>query len=58
MPKAAERALQAEARRKFPRDLERQRAYVYGALRRQGWVPHREVNRERTVSVPVVKEAE
>jgi hypothetical protein len=40
MPKALERKLQAEARKKFPRDKERQKRYVFGALRRTGWVPN------------------
>lgn len=42
MPVEAERALWEQARRKFPNDVERQRAYVYGALRNRGWKPKRE----------------
>lgn len=45
MPKQAERALQEEAQRKFPGNVKRQGAYVYGALRKQGWKLRRE--RER-----------
>jgi hypothetical protein len=40
MPKAMERALQTEARKKFPRDKQRQNRYIYGALRKTGWKPH------------------
>lgn len=39
MPDALERELQAEARRKFPKDKKRQNAYVYGTMRKLGWVP-------------------
>ena len=47
MPEALERALWAEARRKFPGDEKRQAAYVYGALRRRGWRPKRERDGQR-----------
>jgi len=39
MPKALERKLKAEAQKKFPGDKERQDKYVYGTLRKTGWVP-------------------
>ena len=39
MPKALERKLKAEARKKFPGNEERQDKYVYGALRKTGWTP-------------------
>lgn len=40
MPKAAERALKAEAKRKGFGKL-RTRAYVYGTLRKMGWKPRK-----------------
>jgi len=39
MPKKMERKLKAEARKKFPGNKERQDKYVYGTLRKTGWVP-------------------
>jgi hypothetical protein len=42
MPKELEKVLKKEAREKFPGDKERQNAYVYGTLRKTGWVPERE----------------
>lgn len=42
MPEELERKLWQKARRKFPGDKERQRAYVYGTLRKTGWKPSRE----------------
>ena len=39
MPKKLERELKAEARKKFPKNKERQDKYVYGALRQTGWKP-------------------
>lgn len=39
MPKALERKLKAEARKKFPGNEERQDKYVYGTLRKTGWTP-------------------
>ena len=45
MPKVLERKLRAEARKKWPKDKERQDAYVYGALRKTGWKPSREKKR-------------
>lgn len=39
MPKAMERQLKREAAKKFPGNKERQDAYVYGTLRKTGWVP-------------------
>jgi hypothetical protein len=41
MPKALERKLKAEAKKKFPRNKERQDRYVYGTLRKTGWRPKR-----------------
>ena len=43
MPKALERNLKREARRKFGSTTsKRARAYVYGTLRKTGWKPSRE----------------
>jgi len=42
MPKQLEKVLKKEAKKKFPGDKERQDAYVYGTLRKTGWVPERE----------------
>jgi len=39
MPKKMEKELKAEARKKFPKDKERQDKYVYGTLRKTGWKP-------------------
>ena len=39
MPKKLEKELKATARKKFPGDKERQDKYVYGVLRKTGWVP-------------------
>jgi hypothetical protein len=39
MPKALEQKLKREAEKKFPKDEERQDAYVYGTLRKTGWTP-------------------
>lgn len=46
MPKAMERQLKAEARRKFGSvSSKRARAYVYGTMRASGWRPKRERRR-------------
>jgi hypothetical protein len=42
MPEAMKRKLRAEARKRWPKDKERQDAYVYGTMRKQGWKPSRE----------------
>jgi len=47
MPEELEAKLWVIARRKFPNDEERQRAYVYGTLRDMGWKPSREKKRKR-----------
>jgi hypothetical protein len=40
MPKAAERALRAKARKKWPGDKKRQDRYVFGGMRHKlGWRP-------------------
>lgn len=39
MPKKMEEDLKKEASKKFPKDKERQDAYVYGTLRKTGWAP-------------------
>jgi len=51
MPEELERRLWQEAREKFPNDTDRQRRYVYGALRATGWRPRRfrRGDRERSV---------
>lgn len=36
-----EKELKTEAKKKFPGDKERQDRYVYGTLRKTGWVPKR-----------------
>ncbi len=41
MPKKLEAELKREARKKFPKDKERQDKYVYGTLRKTGWKPKR-----------------
>jgi len=47
MPKKLERELRIEARKKFPGDKERQDKYVYGALRKTGWVPSTQKKKKR-----------
>ena len=48
MPKAAERAMKAEAKRKFPGNKERQDAYVYGGMRNKlGWKPSTQRNSKK-----------
>ena len=43
MPKAMEKALKKEAKKKFgSSDSPRANAYVYGAMRKTGWKPERE----------------
>ena len=42
MPEQLEKELWAKARSKFPNDKEKQRAYVYGTLRKIGWKPEQE----------------
>ena len=39
MPKKLEQELKKEAAKKFPKNKERQNAYVYGTLRNTGWKP-------------------
>ena len=39
MPRALEKKLKSEARKKFPSNKERQDKYVYGTLRKTGWKP-------------------
>lgn len=36
MPKLLEKNLRAKAKKKFPNDKEKQDAYIYGTLRKQG----------------------
>jgi len=47
MPKALEQKLKQEAKKKFPKDEERQDAYVYGTLRKTGWTPSTQKHRKR-----------
>lgn len=42
MPKKLEEKLKKKAQKMFPGDKERQNAYVYGTLRKQGWRPEHE----------------
>lgn len=49
MPEALERKLKVQARYKFPGDKARQDAYVYGTLRRTGWVPSHQRTSKRGV---------
>lgn len=42
MPKDVERALWKAAIKKFPKNKKKQRAYVYGRLRKMGWKPDKE----------------
>lgn len=42
MPKKMERELKKEAKKKFPKDRERQDRYIYGTMRKTGWKPSRE----------------
>lgn len=43
MPQAMERALKAEARKKFGSTVsKRARKYIYGTMRKHGWRPSRE----------------
>jgi len=39
MPKKLEKKLKEEAKKKFPKDKEKQDQYVYGTLRKTGWKP-------------------
>ena len=46
MPKKLEQELRAEVEREHPNwSQERKDAYVYGAMRAQGWKPRRERNK-------------
>ena len=48
MPKAMERKLKAEARRKFHSTTSaRARKYIYGAMRKIGWKPKRKKKRAK-----------
>lgn len=47
MPVNLEHKLFAQARDKYPDDKEKQRAYVYGTLRKTGWRPGKEQTNER-----------
>ena len=47
MPKELERKLRAQAKKKWPKDKERQDAYVYGTLRKIGWEPKRPKRKKR-----------
>ena len=49
MPKALERKLKAQARRKGFKG-ERFRRYVYGTLRKTGWVPSHQRKKRRRVA--------
>jgi hypothetical protein len=40
--KKAHKSLEKTAKKKFPKDEERQDRYVYGAKRNMGWKPKRE----------------
>ena len=40
--KKAEKAMRKTAKKKFPKDKERQDKYVYGGKRKMGWKPERE----------------
>ncbi len=46
MPKALERKLRRQARKKF-KSKKRQDAYVYGGLRATGWKPKRRRSKKR-----------
>jgi hypothetical protein len=48
MPKKLERALKQTARKKFPKNKERQDRYVYGTLRKTGWVPSHQKKKKRS----------
>ena len=39
MPSRVEQTLQRKAEQKFPGDKQRQNRYVYGTMRKMGWVP-------------------
>jgi hypothetical protein len=48
MPKALERRLKQEARKKFGSTTsERARAYIYGTMRDTGWMPRGERSRPK-----------
>ena len=47
MPKVLEQKLKREAKKKFPKDKERQDAYVYGTLRKTGWTPTKRKTKKR-----------
>lgn len=42
MPVKMEKELKAQAKKKFPKNKERQDAYVYGTLRKTGWKPKKQ----------------
>ena len=48
MPKELEKILKREAAKKFPGDKEKQDRYVYGTLRKTGWVPEREKQKKKS----------
>ena len=47
MPKALEQKLKREAKKKFPKNKERQNVYVYGTLRKTGWTPTKRKTKKR-----------
>lgn len=49
MPKALEKKLKAEARKKGLKG-KRARAYTFGTMRKQGWKPSRELHRSQRPS--------
>ena len=49
MPKKMEKALKKQAKKKFPGDKERQDRYVFGTLRKTGWVPSTQKKGKRNV---------
>ena len=48
MPKALEQKLKREAKKKFPKNKERQNVYVYGTLLKTGWTPKKKSIKKRT----------
>jgi len=48
MPKELEKKLLKEAKKRFPKDKEKQNAYVYGTLRKLGWSPSKKKKTRRS----------
>ena len=49
MPIKMERRLKKKAKQKFPGNKERRDAYVYGPMRKTGWIPSTQKKKRKTL---------